>query len=101
MYAAGTGTKVAASLFFMLIMIGCFCNSIIHFVTAIICASASHARQQQQVNTEYEQNCFHAAKIMDYKKLFRSNQKYYHNKVAMIITIKELAILKFYAIAGS
>jgi hypothetical protein len=87
MYAAGAGTKIATVFFFVFIMTGGFCNSISSIIATIICTGAGNARQQQQVNTKYEQDCFHVAKITVYEKLFRCNQNYYHNKVAMTIII--------------
>jgi len=84
MYAAGTGTKVTTVFFFVFIMAGSFCDSILQLILAGINTGTGYARQQQQVNTEYEENRFHKAKIIVYKKLCRSSSNYYHNKVAMM-----------------
>jgi hypothetical protein len=101
MYAAGAATKVATVFFFMFIMTGGFCNSIFCLIAAIICTGTSYARQQQQVDTEYEQDFFHAAKIASYKTLFTGWSKYYHNKVATILIIEKIFVMKSFAIVGS
>lgn len=64
MYAAGAGAKISAVLFFVFIMRSSFCNSILLFIYAGISACAGNSGQQQQVNTEYEKDRFHKAKIM-------------------------------------
>ena len=86
MYTTGATAKAATSIFFifMISMIH-WGERILRFIAAGVSSGTRYARQQQQVNTEYEQDCFHKAKIMVYKKLYCFNCKYYHNKVAMII----------------
>lgn len=65
MYTTGAGTKIATIFFiFMIGMIGSLRNSIVPFIAAGINSGAGNTRQHQQVNTKYEQDCFHAAKIM-------------------------------------
>lgn len=66
MYTTGTGAKTAAIvfLFFMIIMIACFCSNIFRLITTVIFSGAGYAWQNQQVQTKYEHNCFHKAKII-------------------------------------
>jgi hypothetical protein len=63
MYTTGAGAQIATVFFFMLIMIGGFCSSIIQFIAAIIFPGTGYTGQKKQINTEYEHECFHKAKI--------------------------------------
>ncbi len=71
MYTTGATAKAATSvlLIFMIGMTCCLCSGIFRLVNTVNLSGAGNAGQNQQVNTEYEQDCFHAAKIMVYKKL--------------------------------
>lgn len=66
MYTTGATAKAATSVFFILMigMTGCLCSSIFRLVNTGNLSGTGYARQYQQVNTKYEQDCFHAAKIM-------------------------------------
>jgi hypothetical protein len=68
MYTTGATAKAATSVFFifMICMTGCLGTSIFRIVTRGGLSGTGNPGQNQQVNTEYEQDCFHAAKIMAY-----------------------------------
>ena len=67
MNTTGAGAKATAIFFIFLIgMIASLRNNLFCFIATGINSGAGYARQYQQVNTEYEQDCFHAAKIMAY-----------------------------------
>lgn len=69
MHTAGAGTEAATSVFlFMIGMTGCLCSSILR-LNADIFSGTGNAGQHQQVNSEYDEDCLHAVKIMVYKKL--------------------------------
>ncbi len=66
MHTTGAGTKTAAVIFliFMICMARCFCNCIFLFIAAGIATETANAGKHQQVNTKYEHDRFHKAKIM-------------------------------------
>ncbi len=67
MHTTGAAAKIAAIfIVFMIRMIGCLRSNVLRFIAAFIFSGTGDARQHQQVNTEYEHDCFHAAKIMAY-----------------------------------
>jgi hypothetical protein len=66
MHTAGTGTKITAVLFLVIIVIGGFCTYRFQLIFAVIFPGTGNPRQQEQVNTKYEHNFFHVAKIKNY-----------------------------------
>jgi hypothetical protein len=67
MHTTGAAAKTAAVFFvFMIVMVICLRNNMLCFIAAGGNSGTCYAGQHQQVNAEYEQDCFHAAKIMAY-----------------------------------